>query len=202
MNFSALPPLSSKPDFTASDKSSTGFSLPSNKGLDEVAAPAVLANCILPPREENPTRAALIVEPQYRETYLNAVRSANNRDGLEGDTLPTELVLAHQRITGRRTEVEPVDDLSSFLGDLAGDLVRAEGATVAIVMPNEDLYSPEAFQRAADANGMTILAAVHDERGATIYRPGADPEVDPSAVVDDGGVHTRCAQRPSIQFGN
>ncbi|MGY6646798.1 MAG: hypothetical protein ACXIVD_16430 [Salinarimonas sp.] len=202
MNFFAFPPVSSKADIPVSDGAKADFSLPSSKGINDVAAPAVLATCFLPPREENPTRAGMIVEPEYRETYLNAVRSANRRDGLEGDTLPTELVLSHQRLTAMRTEVEPVDELSAFLGGLAGDLVRAEGATVAIVMPDEDFYSPEAFQRAADANGMTILAAIHDERGATIYRPNADPEVDPSAVVDDGDVHTRCPQRPSIRFGN
>lgn len=179
------------------------FALPSNKGLDEVAAPAVLANCFLPPRVENPTRAAVIAEPQFRQTYLDVVRRANAREGLEGDTLPTELVLVHQRITPRRTEVEPVEDLSVFLSELAGDLVRAEGATVAIVMPNENLYSAEAYQRAADENGMTVLAAVHDERGATIYRPGTAPVVDRSAIVDDGGVLTRCPdRRPSINFGN
>ncbi|MCC5976547.1 MAG: hypothetical protein JJU21_00655 [Salinarimonas sp.] len=182
-----------------------GFSLLANdmasKGIQEAAAPQLLASSSRQPLDW--TVAVQIVSDQdYQPLYFDALRRTITRErGDDDDSLPDSLVLAHQRDFPNRS-VEPLEDLSDFLGSLAGDVVADDGAVVALVMPREDLYTLEQLQRAARDTGMTILASVHDQSGATIYRPDEDPEFDPSIRVDDGDVLTRSPRRPSIEWGN
>jgi hypothetical protein len=122
----------------------------------------------------------------------------------EIDTLLREAVKLNDDKPLNEVVIQTFDELyireiEDFASDLLRDKLIKEGGTLSFISNSE--YSPEDFQKLADATGLTIVVQRNGfegkGQGVDVYEKGKEPVYNEAGRVSNGGLGSRgCGSAP------